>query len=102
MTIGDKIINIKDKLKERDIRRNIKQHIETNRTKEMAKLLIDYCEGDFAIVFNKKSADSLVNGMTHDFLVAMTDIEKRDHNHPDFFFRNFGCSRGYFDLKGDK
>lgn len=97
--MGSKVIEIKDRIAERDKRKNIKKHLEADRVKEVAKALIDYCEGDFAIVFNKKSSESLFNEVTKDFVVAMSDIEKRDWRHPESFFRNFGSSRAYFDLR---
>ena len=73
-----------------------KQNIEIKKT---AHLLIDLCEGDFAIVFKtedmKKYFDEVVD---ENFIVAMSDIEKRKIDNPEYFFSGFSGSRQYFDL----
>lgn len=95
-----KIIQFEDKKQEKKLKRL--KFKKASEAKRLAHLLIDLCEGDFAIIFKSEDMKEHFNGSVghKDFLVAMTDVEKRDHNHPDYFFRNFGGSKQYFDLEG--
>lgn len=96
--MNNKIIDITDRLVEKEKRKNIKKYLENNQAKEMAKDLIDHCEGDFAIVFNKESANSIFDNITSEFVIAITDIDKIDLDNPEYFFKNFFMSKKYFDL----
>ncbi len=99
--MSGKVVDIRAKLYEKSKRKNLKKHIKINKAKEMAKFLIDYAEGDFAIVFDKESIKSLFDNADSDFVVAMTDIEKRNWDHREPFFKNFlGDKTKYFDLEG--
>lgn len=55
----------------------IDKKLKTQKAKSIAHLLIDLCEGDFAIVFKTKDMEEHFDGLVDkDFLIAITDVKK--------------------------
>lgn len=91
-------------LKFRNKKLEFEEKMKKQNIKEIAKFLIDSCEGDFAIVFKTKDIEHIFDGIKDTrFIVAMSDVEKRKTDNPDYFFTGFANSdnRQYFDLKND-
>lgn len=82
----------KKKQKKRDMRKA------DNKVNVVAQLLIEECQGDFALVFKTESIYHLLENVPDaDFIVALSNIETKNLNNSNFFFANFR-SKAYLDL----
>lgn len=73
--------------------------MEKQEIKDAAKFLIDLCEGDFALIFKTEDMKEYFDGVSNDdFMVALSDVDKRSWKHPEYFFKNFGTSKQYIKL----